>query len=208
MVWISFLTVLILLISASEILLPRWPLEFLAGVRPYLRYTQATTSIRELFGPVGGTIVLLFLVAAIAVAGWRAKSERIDSDVFRLAISLVLAFTCIVIPSLAPHNQVLLVPAFLLLVKDQKRLRAAGRIARSLWSATWLTLIWPWAAGGLLAITFLFNRASPRLWDAPLATNPLIPITLFVALMPLLMGQARYQQNDETARRHETNRAQ
>jgi len=187
---ISFLTVLIVFILASEVLLPRWPFQFLAGIRPYLRYTQATTSIHELFGPVGGTIVLLFLAAMIGLAAWRAKSEPVGSDDFRLAISLVLVFTCIVIPGLAPHNQVLLVPAYLLLVKERKRIWVGGRIARSLWSAAWLTLVWPWVAGALLATTLVFDHASPRLWDLPLATNPLIPITVFTALIPLLVRQA------------------
>jgi hypothetical protein len=187
---ISFWTGLIVFILASEVLLPRWPFQFLAGIRPYLRYTQATTSIHELFGPVGGIIVLLFLAAMIALAAWRAKSEPVDSDDFRLAISLVLVFTCIVIPSLAPHNQVLLVPAYLLLVKERKRIWVGGRIARSLWSAAWLTLVWPWVAGALLATTLVFDHANSRLWDLPLATNPLIPITVFTALVPLLVRQA------------------
>ncbi len=187
---ISFLAVLIVSILASEALLPRWPFQFLAGILPYLRYTRATTSIRELFGSVGGAIVLLFLAAAIMLAAWRAKSESIDSDAFRLAISLVLVFTCIVIPSLAPHNQVLLVPAYLLLVKERKRIWVGGRIARSLWFAAWLVLVWPWAAGALLTTTLVFGCASSRLWDLPLATNPLIPITVFTALVPLLVRQS------------------
>jgi hypothetical protein len=190
-VTISFFTVLIVFILASEVLLPRWPLQFLAGIRPYLRYTQATTSIHELFGRVGGTIVLLFLAAMIALAAWRAKSEPVDSDDFGLAISLVLVFTCIVIPSLAPHNQVLLVPAYLLLVKERNRIWAGGRIARSLWSAAWLTLVWPWVAGAILATTLVFDRASSRLWDLPFATNPLIPTTVFITLVPLLVQKAR-----------------
>jgi hypothetical protein len=184
---ISFLTVLIIFILASEVLLPRWPFEFLAGIRPYLRYTRATTGIHELFGPVGRTIVLLFLAAMIALAVWRAISEPVDSDDFRLGISLVLVFTCIVIPSLAPHNQVLLVPAYLLLVKERKRIWVGGRIARALWSAAWLTLVWPWVVGALLATTLVFDHASSRLWYLPLATNPLIPITVFTALVPLLI---------------------
>jgi hypothetical protein len=187
---ISFLTVLIVLILASEVLLPRWPLEFFANIPPYLRYTQATTSIHELFGPVGGTVVLILIATSTALGAWRAKSEPVDSDDFRLAISLVLVFTCIVIPSLAPHNQVLLLPAYLLLVKERKRIWAGGRIPRSLWSAAWLTLAWPWVVGALLATTLVFDRASYRLWDLPLATNPLIPITAFAALLPLLLRQA------------------
>jgi hypothetical protein len=184
------MTVLIVFTLATEVLLPQWPFEFLAGIPQYLRYTQATTSIHELFGPVGGTIALLFLAALIALAAWRAKSEPVDSDDFRLAISLFLVFTCIAIPSMAPHNQVLLVPAYLLLVKEQKHIWAGGRIARSLWSAAWLVLIWPWVAGTLLATTLLFDHASSRMWDLPLATNPLIPITVFTALVPLLVRRA------------------
>jgi len=184
---ISFLTALIVLVLASAMLLTRWPFEFLAGIAPYLRYTQATTGIHELFGPVMGTLVLLFLAGVIVLAAWGAKFEPTDSDGFRLAISLVLAFTCIVIPSLAPHNQVVLVPACLLLVEERRRIWASGRIARSLWLAACLALAWPWVAGSILDTTLVFDRTHTRLWALPFATNPLIPITIFAALMPLLV---------------------
>lgn len=187
---ISFSTTLLVFLLASEALLPRWPYRFLAGLHAYLRYTQATTSIHKLFGAVGGSLVALVLAAAMVMAVWRAKSEPADCDDFRLAISLVLVFTCIVIPSLAPHNQVLLVPAYLLLIKERTRLWACGRIARSLWSAAWLALAWPWATGALLATTLVLHRTSSRLWDLPLATNPVIPITAFAALTPLLVQQS------------------
>jgi hypothetical protein len=114
--------------------------------------------------------------------GLRTPRCQVDSDDFRLAISLVLVFTCILIPSLAPHNQILLLPAYLLLVKERKRIWVGGRIARSLWLAAWLTVV-----GALLATTLVFDRASSRLWDLPLATNPVIPITVFAALQPLLV---------------------
>ncbi|HEV2732517.1 MAG TPA: glycosyltransferase family 87 protein [Terriglobales bacterium] len=187
---ISFFTVLIVFMLASEVLLPGWSFQFLAGIPPYLRYTQATTSVHQLFGRIGETIVLLLLAAMVALAAWRAKFEVVDSGRFRLAVSLVLVFTCVFIPSLAPHNQVLLVPAYLLLVKERKCIWAGGRIARSLWSAAWLTIVWPWVAGALLATTLVFDRANSRLWDLPLATNPLIPIAAFTALVPLLVRQA------------------
>jgi hypothetical protein len=187
---ISFCVLLVGFILASEWLLPGWPSQFFAGLHSYLRYTQATTSIHELFGKVGGTFVLFILAVVTALAAWRAKSRPIDSNDFKLAISLVLVFTCISIPSLAPHNQVLLVPAYLLLITEGKRIRIAGRIARSFWYAAWLTLAWPWVAGTLLVATLVFGRPSPRLWDLPLATNPLIPITAFTALVPLLFLQA------------------
>jgi len=186
LVAISFLAALAMFTLASAVLLPRWPLEFLAGILPYLRYTHATTGLHELLGPVGGTIVLFLLAQVVVLAAWRAKSEPVESDGFRLAISLVLAFTCIVIPSLAPHNQVLLVPAYLFLVKERRRILAGGRLTRSLWSAAWVTLAWPWVAGTLLTTLLVLKLASHRFWNLPLATNPLIPIALFCALIPLL----------------------
>jgi glycosyl transferase family 87 len=184
---ISFLSALTVLVLASEVLLPRWPFEFLAGIPPYLLYTQATTGIHELFGPLGARIVFLVLAVVIVFSAWRAKSEPADSDEFRLTLSLILVFTCIVIPSLAPHNQVLLVPACLLLVKERRRIWAGGRIARSLWCATWLAIAWPWVAGSFLAMILLLNRTGSQQWDLPLATNPLIPILVFAALVPLLV---------------------
>ncbi len=187
---ISFCTLMLVLLLASEWLLPGWPQQFLAGIPPYLRYTQATTGIHALFGAVGGTIVFSFLAMATALAAWRAKSKPVDSDDFKLAISFVLVFTCMSVPSLAPHNQVLLVPAYLLLGKERMRVSMGGPIARSLWCAAWLTLAWPWMGGTLLVASLGFHRASPRLWDLPLATNPLIPITVFAALLPLLARQA------------------
>ena len=184
---IGFFSALAVLVVASEILLPRWPFEFVSNIAPYLRYTHATTGIHELLGSVGGTMVLLLLAGVIVFAVWRSKFEPIDSDGFRLTISLVLVFTCLVIPSLAPHNQVVLVPACLLLVKERKRIWANGRIARSLWLAGWLALAWPWVTGSILATTLVFGRAVDRLWTLPFATNPLIPITIFAALVLLVV---------------------
>jgi hypothetical protein len=89
---------------------------------------------------------------------------------------------------MAAHNQVLLAPAHLLLVKKRKIIWTRGRIARSLLCAAWLTLGWPCVTGTLLAATLVFHYISSRLWDLPFATNPLIPIMVFIALM-LLWGR-------------------
>lgn len=186
---ISFFASLIALVLASEALLPRWDLPFIAGIRPYLSYTQATTGIDELVGAMGGAVALLLMALISAFAAWRAKSRPVGSDDFILAISLLLVFTCVAIPSLAPHNEILLVPPYLLLVKERKRIWRSGRTARALWSAAWLTAAWPWLVGSFLATTLVFNRPIDRLWNLPLATNPLIPVTAFTALIPLLVAQ-------------------
>jgi hypothetical protein len=177
------------LLLASERLLARWPYQFIAGIQPYLRYTHATTSLQELVGRVGGIVALCFLGGLSAFAAWRATSKP-DSEEFKLAIALVLAFTCIAIPSLAPHNQALLVPAYLLLWKERALIRTFGRLARALYVAAWVALIWPWIAGSLMTLALAFGRASSSLWNLPFATNPLIPIAAFAALAPLLLRQS------------------
>jgi hypothetical protein len=88
---ISFFTVLMALVLASEALLPRWHLQFVAGIEPYLRYTQATTGMHELFGPVGGTAFLL-LIATINRIG-------ISCTVFKgTAIQTLLSVASILLP--------------------------------------------------------------------------------------------------------------
>lgn len=176
-----------MLMLGSEVLLPHWPAEFLAGIPPYLRYTQAATGIQKLLGSIGGTIVLAGMAVVVVLAAWRTRLQPATSDEFKLGLSLVFAVTCIAIPSLAPHNQVLLTPACLLLVKERKHIWAIGRIARALWAAAFFAVAWPWAAGAALATTLLFHHPLSPLWDLPLATNPLISITVFAALLPLLV---------------------
>jgi len=186
-VTVSFLAFMMILLLASEALLPQWPAQFFAGISQYLRYTQATTGVHALLGRVGGTIILLLFAIVVMVKIWQAKSEAVDSEDFRLAISSMLAFTCVGIPSLAPHNQVLLAPAYLLLLKKRRSIWAQGRIPRSLLCAAWLTLGWPLVTGMLLAATMFFHNISSSLWSLPFATNPLVPITALIALIPLFV---------------------
>jgi Glycosyltransferase family 87 len=183
---ISFVAALAVLIATSDALLPKWPLEFVGGFAAYLGYTHVTNGLFELFGRVAGSFVLLGLLAAAAVAVRRAVAKAGDATQFAVASVFVLTFTCVAIPSLAPHNEILLLPAFLLLVKERSRIWAKGKLARSLWFAGWLLLAWPWTTGTLLAITLLFGHANSRWWDLPAATNALLPITASIALMPLL----------------------
>jgi Glycosyltransferase family 87 len=183
---ISLVAALAVLIATSDALLPKWPLEFVGGFAAYLGYTHVTNGLFELFGRVAGSFVLLGLLAAAAVAVRRAVAKAGDATQFAVASVFVLTFTCVAIPSLAPHNEILLLPAFLLLVKERSRIWAKGKLARSLWFAGWLLLAWPWTTGTLLAITLLFGHANSRWWDLPAATNALLPITASIALMPLL----------------------
>ena len=172
------------LVVGSMLYLPRWPLKFILGIGPYLQYTHATSGIRALFGSAIGPVVDIIFCAMTVVVAWRARSKPADSIEFLFAGVVVLAFTCQVIPSLAPHNEVLLLPAYLVLAREHKRLLAIGPLTRSIFYAAVLVIAWPLATGTLLAVA-RFVSADPRLsqaWDVPLATNPLIPIVAFIAV--------------------------
>lgn len=187
----SFVLTIAALIAASELLLPDWPMEFVAGIGPYLRYTQATSGVRQLFGPAIGALITALLAGITAFAVWRGRSQPADSNEFVTAVVLVLTFTCVAIPSLAPHNEVLVLPAYLLLARERRRLLEVGRLARSVFYAAIMVAAWPLITGCLLVLAlFVFDDARlSRHWDLPLATNPLIPIVVFVSLVPLLGKQ-------------------
>jgi hypothetical protein len=189
---ISFVAALTVLIAISEALLPKWPLEFVNGFAGYLRYTHATNGLFELLGRTAGSAALLCLAVAAAVAVRRAVAKSGGATEFAVATVFVLTFTCVAIPSLAPHNEILLLPAYLMLVKERPAIWAKGRLARSLWFAAWLALVWPWMTGIVLAITLLLGHANSRWWDLPADTNAILPITVLLALMPLLWGRSRY----------------
>lgn len=188
-VTVAFLIAIVALFGASLAILPDWPIEFAASIAPYLHYTGATNALRLLFGTIAERTLLL---AMIAVVGWHAvqtRSSAADSIDFIVTASIVLALTCTALPSLAPHNQVLLTPGFMLLAIRRDLQWGQGRLARALWTAAWLALIWPAATAALFGLFLTFGY--PQLvgpWQIPLATNPLLPLALFAALLPLLVA--------------------
>lgn len=189
-VTVAFLIAMVALFGASLAVLPDWPIEFAASIAPYLRYTGATNALRLLFGTVGERTILL---AMIGVVGWyavRTRSSTADPIDFDVTASIVLALTCSALPSLAPHNQVLLTPGFMLLGIRRDLIWRQGRLARALWAAAWLALAWPAATAALFGLFLILGF--PYLvgpWQIPLATNPLLPLALFAALVPLLVAR-------------------
>lgn len=181
---IGFVSALAILVGVSLLMQPRWPAEFVAELGPYLRYTHATTGLRALLGRVGEIVILVPLATAVLMVALRARLSPPESSDFILGGALILAFTCVAIPSIAPHNQVLLTPGYILLALQRRNVWQRGRLARSLWLAAWLALSWPTAAATAFG-TILLLRHTPvgNFWQLVLATNPLIPIVALLALI-------------------------
>jgi hypothetical protein len=185
----SFLGTMILLVLSSEWLTPGWISEFLRVARAYRRYTYGHSLLDVWFTPKFGLAAAGALVAATLALCWPSRKEAAGSPRFLLVISLVLAATLVVIPTLAPHAQLLLLPGFLCLLRERATLWQ-GSISRPLFMAAWALLAWPWiAAVGLMVASFWLPVARlAGLWQVPLYTSPLLPLAGALALWGALRG--------------------
>lgn len=188
----SFVASMLLLIGGSEWLMPGWIGDFLRVAQAYRRYTFGHSVLDVWFTPHAGPFVAGAVLVAVLALCWRYRSARADSPGFFVAISLVLAATVVVIPTLAPHAQLLLLPGFLCLVATRSVLWRSMRLARLAFLAVWLLLAWPWAvaAGLVLAAALLPFNMLIRWWELPLYTSPLLPVAVLLALGCLIRTRA------------------
>jgi hypothetical protein len=99
---------------------------------------------------------------------------------FGRAISLVLALTVLIVPMYAPYNQVLLVPAILLLWRDRRSFLSGSRAMRAVYGLAALALFWQWIASlGLAVIWFMSHDAAIKGWKAPFYATFALPVVVF-----------------------------
>jgi hypothetical protein len=97
---------------------------------------------------------------------------------------MVLAVILAVIPTFAPYNQLLLVPALLLLVRRAPLLWKGKFPQRVSLALVLITLALPWLATVGLDVTLLFLPQSTveRGWSLPLWSSWAIPFSVLAAL--------------------------
>jgi hypothetical protein len=190
MVW-GFSAAMLVLILGGEGLAPGWISRFLTVVRAYRRYTYGHSLLDVWFTQRIGSVVAVVLVAGVLALCWRCRSDPATSSRFFLASSLVLATTLVVIPTLEPHAQLLLLSGILLLLRYGSRIWRSGKVARLLLVGAWVLLGWAWVAafGMMLATIWLPADALLRFWALPLYTSPLLPFGILVILGFLLANE-------------------
>jgi hypothetical protein len=184
----SFLASMFLLIGSSEWMLPGWISGFLSIVRAYKQYTFGHSLLDLWFTPRAGPFAAAGLILAVLALCWKYRRLETDSPRFLPVLSIMLAATITVIPTLAPHTQLLLLPGVIALHSYRHLLWRTSRFARLVLLAFYLLLAWPWiAATGLtLAAVLLPANALLRWWEVPLYTSPLLPLAILVTLCCLL----------------------
>jgi len=186
--------VMLLLLGGAQLLLPGWLRMFVEAIRQYHQYTQNESVLVVLFGSVVGRILEAVSVIVCAVCIWPVRKEPASDPAFGRAFALVLALTVLIVPKLAPYNQVLLAPVILALLRSEAShdpVLPAIRLARVVGG---VLLMWPWIAtvGLSLAYVWLTPAIRERVWPMPFYTNFMVPVFLFgLALQNSWGSQAR-----------------
>jgi Glycosyltransferase family 87 len=178
----AFAVTLLTLGVVGELLLPGWISEFYAAVVAYRGYTWHLSPLDELATPALGIPLSLAIGATVAVLCWRARNSPATDDFLIWTTSLVLAANLLVIPTIAPYNQLLLLPGIFLLLRDWNKTDLVTRTIRVLGWVAAACLAWPWITAATLALLSFFTPAVQRFWEVPLWTSIVIPIPITACL--------------------------
>lgn len=182
---LSFALTMVALLIGSEVLLPGWISRFRAAAADYWQYTGGGKSTLDVtLGTAFGKPIAILLWFTLAILGWRMRREPADGPAFGWALSFVLAVTIVVIPTFAPYNQLLLLPAFMLAVRFLPELWGKGGMARLFLLLTGVAVLWSWVTAALADFALLlFPREFVlRTWAVPLYPSLAIPVAVLGVL--------------------------
>ena len=179
----GFGLVMAVLLAGAEIILPGWWRMFAHALGQYHRYTQ-NQSVLLIPWEYSG-IVIAAAVLACAFFLWRLRGEPADAGNFGLATSLVLALTVLVVPMYAPYNQVLFLPAILVLVRDRTFFTSRSRGVRFLYLAAVFALAWQWIGSLILSGAYLLGWRAWAIsaWKVPFFATFSLPVFVFALIL-------------------------
>jgi hypothetical protein len=184
----SFLITMLVLVVAAEVWRPHWIAGFWDAMRQYQRYTGAGSVIEKMISPIVGKFIAVLAIAAASTIAWKQRRQQADSEMFMRVLCTVMAVTVLVIPTFAPYNQILLLPACLLLVRDWPNIARSGIAGKMLKGLAIIAIAWPWLTSiVLVAFSFVMPAESvQRYWSLPFWTVWSIP--LMVSALTLLVA--------------------
>ena len=188
------------LLAGAELLLPGWIARFRDALAAYRVYTGGTGSLLDsLMGLTWGRILAAALILIALFLCWRARKGAVDSPQFLNATAFVLAVTVVIVPMIAPYNQVLLLPSILLLARRWPHLSTGNLPVRALSVICGAMIAWQWVGASALTIASAF--VSPdrvqQWWAVPLFSSLFIPLSV-VALHVASMSFGRENRRGQT----------
>ncbi len=176
-VW-SFLVTMVVLVAGSEALLPGWMREFRTALSDYRQYTGGVSVLDVNLSPVIGRIVAGLLVATFLYFAWKFRRASQHSPEFHWTLSMSLALTVLIIPMFAPYNQVLLLPALMLIVRSLSAIWKQSKLSRFFVVLTAVTVFEQWIAAIVLvcALIFLPGAVVQKAWGLPFYSSMALPL--------------------------------
>lgn len=191
----SFTASCALLVLAGEFLLRGWIGRFVQGLIAYQRYAGTDSPLDALTTPLLGAVLGAVVLLGTAAVCWHFQNSMVGSVEFNLVLAIVLAATLAVMPRLAPYNQLLLVPAVIVIGQSWRALWNGSTPIRVISAIAAFFLVWPWIVSLALMIgSFFLPRATvQRAWAAPLWTSPALSIIVLGPLAFLVRNVNRAQ---------------
>ena len=189
----GFSLVMVAFVAGAEFILPGWWRMFAHAIQQYHRYTQNQSVLDVLLPWVfAGKVVA---AAAVIVSGfflWRVRRAPADSTQFGLGTALVMALAVMVVPMYAPYNQVLLVPAILVLARDRAIVISRFRAIRVISLLAIVALAWQWIASVGLTIAWFVSPAwALGRWWLPFIATFALPVLVFALVLLNAQNAAR-----------------
>jgi hypothetical protein len=124
-------------------------------------------------------------VLACALVLWKLRGEVADTAAFGRALALVMALTVLVVPMYAPYNQVLLLPAILVLARNRTFFTSRSRALRFGYVAGAFALAWQWIASLSLSGVYLLGARAWALagWKWPFFATFTLPVLVFALIL-------------------------
>jgi hypothetical protein len=185
----GFGVVMSILLVGAQLLLPGWIWRFSDGLVAYQHYTgESGSTLDMLFTPIPGRSLAVLLIFGVMVVCWRSRRMPAASHVFMLTTALVLAVTVVVIPKVSLYNQLLLLPAIFILLKNRQWFHGR-RFLRLLQFIGFGAFFWPWFSAGVITTASLFatNEALQSWWILPIYTSLAIPPMVLALLVLYLL---------------------
>lgn len=182
----TFLGSMVVLVVASELLLPGWIGEFRAAAASYYQYTGGGQSVLDiLLTPMVGRVAAGVLATAGLIAVWRNRKAAATTGDFQWSLALLLSITLLCIPMPVPYNQVILLAPVVLLAHNIGALWERTRLLQFCLMGTGVLLFWPWIAVVFLVSAMLVMPATmvQKQWALPLYTTLTLPVSLLVLLL-------------------------
>jgi hypothetical protein len=186
----GFAATMAALLAGAELLQPGWIRQFALALREYQRYAGNESFLQVLLTPLGGWIAAAALLAFLIVVSWRWRKTPAGSEQFGWAIALATGITLAILNKTAPYNQVLLIPALLMLAarfasEEQLQTSSLSRSRRAAIKAPFACLLWQWGAALVLSLASLVVpvRQLGRAIPSPLYTVLALPVAVLLAVL-------------------------